>query len=207
MSIRVAGVILAGGRASRMGGEKPLMEFRGRPLVAHAIERARPQVDELLVNAAEPERYRGFGCTVISDSIGGFQGPLAGVLAGLDWVHANRKEASWLATFACDAPFFPEDMVERLIAGTERTCAGIAVAASGTQHHPVFAVWSTAIAAGSKDLTDGQSRKMDDFIERYPNVRVMFPIGAVDPFFNINTPEDLARAEAAPRPGSEAVAQ
>ncbi len=194
---RVVGLILAGGRASRMGGEKPLMEFRGKPLIAHAIERARPQVDELLINAAEPERYAQFGCSVISDSIGGFQGPLAGVLAGLDWVHANRKNASWLATFACDAPFFPADMVERLIAGTEATCAGIAVAASGAQHHPVFAMWSTAIAASSKDLKDGESRKMDDFIEGYPNVRVMFAGGAVDPFFNINTPEDLARAEAA----------
>jgi molybdopterin-guanine dinucleotide biosynthesis protein A len=152
-------------------------------------------VDELLINAAEPDRYREFGCQVIADSIGGFQGPLAGVLAGLDWVHANRKNASWLATFACDAPFFPADLVERLIAGTETTCAGIAVAASGAQHHPVFAVWSTAIAASSKDLQDGESRKMDDFIANYPNVRVPFPAGAADPFFNINTPEDLAAAE------------
>jgi molybdopterin-guanine dinucleotide biosynthesis protein A len=196
---RVVGLILAGGRASRMGGEKPLTEFRGKPLIAHAIERARPQVDELLINAAEPERFAGFGCPVISDGIGGYQGPLAGVLAGLDWVHANRKNASWLATFACDAPFFPANLVERLIAGTESTCAGIAVAASatdlGAQQHPVFAVWSTAIAASSKDLESGESRKMDDFIANYPNVRVMFPVGAVDPFFNINTPEDLAKAE------------
>jgi molybdopterin-guanine dinucleotide biosynthesis protein A len=197
MSIRVVGLILAGGRASRMGGEKPLIPFRGKPLIVHAIERARPQVDELLINAAEPERYREFGCEVIADTVGGYQGPLAGVLAGLDWVHAKRKEATWLATFACDAPFFPNDVVERLIAGTERTCAGIAVAASGAQHHPVFAVWSTAIAAGSKDLQDGESRKMDDFIANYPNARVKFDAGGIDPFFNINTPEDLATAEKA----------
>ena len=189
------GVILAGGRASRIGGDKPFVPFRGRPLIAHAIERARPQVDELLINAGEAARFSEFGCDVIGDAVGGFQGPLAGVLAGLDWLHANRKDANWLATFACDAPFFPADLVSRLIAAAGSRKAAVAVAASGAQHHPVFAVWSASLSATSAKLKEGGSRKMDDFIALYPNVRVPFAINSVDPFFNINTPEDLARAE------------
>jgi len=194
--VRVVGLILAGGQARRMGGDKPLIPFRGRPLMAHAIERARPQVDELLINANDPARYHAFGYEVLPDHIGGFLGPLAGVLAGLDWMHANRKDAQWLASFACDAPFFPNEMVKRLIAAAEEKSTAIAVAASGAQHHPVFAVWSAALGATSEEaLKEGASRKMDDFIALYPNVRVAFPVGAVDPFFNINTPEDLVNAE------------
>jgi len=111
-------------------------------------------------------------------------------------MHANRTRAKWLASFACDAPFFPLDLVQRLVAEAEAKNAAIAVAASGAQHHPVFAVWSTALGVTSYDgLKEGASRKVDDFIALYPNVRVAFLIGDVDPFFNINTPEDLVNAE------------
>jgi len=193
----IVGLILAGGRARRMGAEKPLVPFRGRPLIAHAVERARPQVDTLLINTNNPASYEKFGCVIVADRVGGFQGPLAGVLAGLDWMHAHRQNAAWLATFACDAPFFPEDMVRRLVAEATANNAAIAVAAYGVQHHPVFAAWRAALRVNSENaLREGASRKMDDFIAQYPNVRVTFPMGVVDPFFNINTPEDLARAEA-----------
>ena len=200
---RVAGLVLAGGRARRMGGEKPFVSFHGRPLVAHAIERARPQVDELLINANDADRYAAYGCEVVADRVGGFQGPLAGVLTGLAWLRENRAQAAWLATFACDAPFFPADLVARLVAAAEAADAAVAVPAAGAQHHPTFAVWRTTIDAAPEILKEG-SRKMDDFIALYPNVLVPFPAGEFDPFFNINTPADLARALS--RSSSEAVA-
>jgi molybdopterin-guanine dinucleotide biosynthesis protein A len=192
----VVAIILAGGRASRMGGEKPFAMLKGEPLIAHAIERARPHVDEVLISANERERYRQFGCEVVQDRVSGFQGPLAGVLAGLDWIHMNRIDAKWLATFPCDAPFFPRDLVPRLCAAAHRANAMIGVAESGGVLHPTFAVWSTILPVTSDDaLRAGASRKMEDFIAMRPHVRVDFPPGDIDPFFNINTPEDLAQAE------------
>ena len=194
--VATVGVILAGGRARRMGGEKPFVPFRGRPLIAHAVERARPQVDELLINASDATRYATFRCEVIADAAGGFQGPLAGVVAGLDWMAAHAGEARWLATFACDAPFFPTDMVARLIAAAEAGETAIAIAASGAQHHPVFAVWRADLrVAADAAFTEKGVRKMDDAIALFSSVRVPFAMDGVDPFFNINSPEDLARAE------------
>jgi molybdopterin-guanine dinucleotide biosynthesis protein A len=191
----VVGIVLAGGQASRMGGEKPLLPLKGEALIAHAIERASGQVDEVLISANERERYRRFACEVVQDRALG-QGPLAGVLAGLDWVHMNRIDAKWLATFPCDAPFFPRDLVPRLCAAAHRTGAMIAVAESAGQLHPTFAVWSTILPVTSADaMRGGAGRKMEDFIALRQHVRVNFDAGAVDPFFNINTPEDLAAAE------------
>ena len=189
------GVILAGGRASRMGGEKAFALLHGRPLIVHAIERARPQVDELIVNANDAARFAPFGCTVVPDATGEHAGPLAGVLAALHWVAGHRRFAGWLASFACDAPFFPADMVARLVAAAEAENAAIALAASGAQHHPVFAVWRPALSAKLEQAMKAGVRKVDDFIALCPHVQVRFALGACDPFFNINTPDDLARAE------------
>jgi molybdopterin-guanine dinucleotide biosynthesis protein A len=192
----VIGIVLAGGQSSRMGGEKPFALLKGEPLIAHAIERASGQVDQVLISANERERYRPFGLEVVQDRVSGSQGPLAGVLAGLDWVHMNRIDHKWLATFPCDAPFFPRDLVPRLTAAAHRTGAMIAVAESGGRLHPTFAVWSTILPVTSDDsLRGGGSRKMEDFIALRPHVRVNFDAGEVDPFFNVNTPEDLAQAE------------
>jgi molybdopterin-guanine dinucleotide biosynthesis protein A len=129
--------------------------------------------------------------------MGGFLGPLAGILSGFEWMQENRPQARWLASFACDCPFFPRDMVESLIAGAEGEGVQIAVAASGMQHHPVFAVWRADLPVTSEAvLHDLGLRKMDDFIARFGSTRVTFASGATDPFFNINTPDDLAQAEA-----------
>ena len=193
------GVILAGGRATRMGGaDKAHLTLGGETLLERALERAAPQVGELLINAnGDPSRYAGFGCEIVPDRIGGFLGPLAGILAGLEWMRANRTDARWLASFACDCPFFPRDMVERLIAKAETEGALVAVAMNGERHHPVFAVWRADLPATSESvLRDEGLRKMDDFIARLPSTRLAFPSEPVDPFFNINTPGDLARAEA-----------
>jgi molybdenum cofactor guanylyltransferase len=192
------GLFLAGGRGTRMGGvDKASIRLGNETLIERGIARARPQVNELLINAnGDVARFAHFGLPVISDSIGGFLGPLAGILSGLEWMRANRPRLSWLATFACDCPFFPRDMVEKLLQGAEAERALVAIAASGERHHPVFAIWNAALPVSSQGVLDGQgSRKMDDFVARFPNTRVIFPSDPIDPFFNINTPADLAHAE------------
>jgi molybdenum cofactor guanylyltransferase len=193
------GLILAGGQARRMGGaDKALLVLGGMTLVERSVRRARAQLGEVLINAnGDPARFGPLGCAVLPDRIGDFQGPLAGILAGLEWLRAHRPGARWLASFACDCPFFPPDLVARLIAAAESAHVPIALAASAGRHHPVFAVWRTDLNADSESiLRDGISRKMDDFIARFPSTRVEFETAAVDPFFNINTPDELARAEA-----------
>ena len=192
------GLILAGGRGTRMGGvDKGSLKLGGETLIERGVRRAKPQVSELLINAnGDVARFAKFGLPVIADSIGGFLGPLAGILSGLEWMRLNRPDFRWLATFACDSPFFPRDMVERLVRGAEAEHASVAIAASGDRHHPVFAIWSAALPVTLENtLGAGSSRKMDDFVARFPNTRVKFSSEPIDPFFNINTPDDLARAE------------
>jgi molybdopterin-guanine dinucleotide biosynthesis protein A len=194
----VIGLILAGGQARRMGGaDKAFLKLGGETLIARAIARARPQAGELIINAnGDLKRFEGLGCEIIADRIGGFLGPLAGILSGFEWIRRNRPNARWLASFACDCPFFPADMVERLVAEAQNRDLPIAIAASGERHHPVFAVWSASLLVTSESVLHGQGlRKMDDFVAKFPNARVVFPSTPVDPFFNINTRDDLALAE------------
>ena len=189
---------MAGGQGRRFGGaDKALLTFAGKTLLEHALQRARPQVGELLINAnGDASRFAAFGYEIIPDRIGGFLGPLAGILSGLDWIRGNRPDARWLASFACDCPFFPRDVVQQLIANAEESQAKIAVAASGKRHHPVFAVWDVSLRANSESVLQGlHLRKMDGFVALFPNIRVPFAATPIDPFFNINTPADLADAE------------
>ncbi len=193
------GVILAGGQARRMGGvDKALIPLGGTTLIERAIARAAVQVEDLIINAnGDPTRFAHLGLPVVADRVPGFVGPLAGILAGLEWMRANRPNARWLASFACDCPFFPMDMVARLVeAARKRERHGRSRRKRRRQHHPVFAVWSADISGTSEDvLVQGGFRKMDDFIATLPNVRVRFAADPIDPFLNINTPEELARAE------------
>jgi molybdenum cofactor guanylyltransferase len=198
MSNRVTiGVILAGGRGQRMGGAKAFIVLGGDTLIARAIARAREQVDELLVNAnGDPARFAQFGFPVIADSIPGYLGPLAGIFAALAWTRANRPQARWLASFACDCPFFPLDVVQRLRAGAEATSAHAAVAASGGRNHPVFGVWKTDMLWDAHSaLVEEHLRKVDDFLARIPHIVVPFACDRFDPFLNINTEGDLACAD------------
>jgi molybdopterin-guanine dinucleotide biosynthesis protein A len=194
----IVGVILAGGRSRRMGTDKSLLTLGGETLMTRAVARAMPQAGELLINAnGDASRFASFGLPVIADDISGSPGPVAGILAALEWMRAERPHANWLASFSCDSPFFPCDMVERLTAKARSENALVAIAASGERHHPVFAVWSTAITVTSHDvLVDRDLRKMSDFVALFHNTRVEFPSSPIDPFFNINTPDDLAHAEA-----------
>ena len=194
----IVGVLLAGGLARRMGGgDKALLTLAGRPLLDHVIERARPQVAELVINAnGDPDRFAAYDCPVVADPVDGFVGPLAGVLAGLDWAHANRPAASHVATIATDTPFFPKDLVSRL-AEAVGYGADLACAASGGRHHPVFGLWPVSLRNALRTaLVDEEIRKVDVWTARYTLTAVEFPDEPFDPFFNANRPEDLARAEA-----------
>jgi molybdenum cofactor guanylyltransferase len=195
----VVGVLLAGGLSRRMGGgDKCLRSLGGRPILAHVVERARPQVAALVLNAnGDPARFAGFGLPVAADVVEGFAGPLAGVLTGLEWARAHRPDAAWVVSIATDTPFFPRDVVARLLAAVADEGAELACAASGGQAHPVFGLWPTAALAGElrRALVEEGVRKIDAWTARHRLAVVEFPIGRVDPFFNANRPEDLAEAE------------
>jgi molybdopterin-guanine dinucleotide biosynthesis protein A len=199
----VAGVLLAGGQSRRMGGgDKGLRELGGQTILQRVIDRAVPQVDRLVLNAnGDPARFAAYGLPVVPDSVGGFAGPLAGILAGLDWAAAHAPEARWLASFACDAPFFPTDLVARLQAAVAETGKPLACAASDGRSHPVFGLWRLDLREDlRRALVDAQIRKVDVWTSRHGVATVDFPLvearGApADPFFNTNRPEDLAEAE------------
>ena len=195
--MKIGGVLLAGGQSQRMGGgDKNLRLLGGRPVLAHVIERAKPQVDALVLNAnGDPQRYASFGLPVIADSVAGFAGPLAGVLAGLDWAAENLPEAELVASFATDAPFFPRDLVRRLAVALEEGGFDLACAQSNGQAHPVFGLWPVSLRAALREALAGGLRKVDLWTARYKLVEVEFLAEPVDPFFNANRPDDLAEAE------------
>ncbi|HEY8013220.1 MAG TPA: molybdenum cofactor guanylyltransferase MobA [Dongiaceae bacterium] len=192
------GLLLAGGRATRMGGgDKGLRLLAGRPILDHVIERLRPQLSRLLLNAnGDPARFAAYGLPVVGDSPPDFAGPLAGVLAGLEWTAREAPDCPLLLSAPTDAPFLPRDLVRRLWAGRESEGADIAMAASGGRTHPVVGLWPAALAPALRHaLVEEGLRKVDIWTARYRVAVVDFPIEAVDPFFNANRPEDLAEAE------------
>jgi molybdopterin-guanine dinucleotide biosynthesis protein A len=195
---QIAGIILAGGQSRRMGGgDKCLRPLGPKPILAHIIARARPQVTALALNAnGDPARFAGFGLPVIPDVVEGFAGPLAGVLTGLEWAQTNAPHCRWLASFASDAPFLPTDLVARLLSAAQKDGADLARATSGGQEHPVFGLWRVDLAdALRKAVVEDEMRKVDLWTARYRLVDVEFATSPVDPFFNVNRPEDLAEAE------------
>lgn len=203
--MKIAGLLLAGGLSRRMGGgDKALRPLGGRTLLERVIERLRPQVDMLVLNAnGDPARFAGFGLPVVPDSIPDFAGPLAGVLAGLDWAAAHRPDCTLVASAPTDAPFLPHDLVSRLMQGIEAEGADLACAASGSQPHPVIGLWPVRLRDElRRALLEEGIRKVDVWTGRYRVATVSFtdrmaelgPAG--DPFFNANRPEDLDLAAA-----------
>ncbi len=192
------GAILAGGLARRLGGgDKGLRRVGGGTVLGRLIERMAPQVARLVLNANEdPARFDSFGLTVVPDSLPGHPGPLAGVLAVLDWTAAAAPALEWVVTVPADAPFLPRDLVARLQAERRRAAAAIAYAASGGRTHPVVALWPVSTRTDlRRAVADEGIRKIDAFTARYPGVAVEWPTQPVDPFFNVNTQEDLDEAE------------
>ena len=198
------GCVLAGGLSRRMGGdEKSLQTLGGTPMLSHVIARLRSQVGTVVINAnGDPARFAGFGLPVTHDPVEGSAGPLAGILAGMRWAAKQCPQARWVVTAATDTPFFPEDMVARLVAAAGHHDGMIALAKSGDRVHPVFGLWPVALADDlERAVRDEDLRKVLVWVNRHPNVEVIFGRTAidgieVDPFFNVNTPEDMATAEA-----------
>lgn len=192
---QITGLILAGGRGTRMGTvDKGLKQFRGAPMALHVLMRLQPQVGTVMINANQNiGPYEAFGVPVWPDQIGGFAGPLAGLHTGL--MHC---ETEFMATAPCDSPFLPENLVERLAEGLEKADAELAVTVTGSgaqrQPHPVFCLLRTRVLPHLEEFLHGGGRKIDAWYASLPTVEVPFEDESA--FRNINTPEDLARYEA-----------
>jgi molybdenum cofactor guanylyltransferase len=197
-ALEIPGVLLAGGLARRMGGgDKPMRTIAGRTILDRVIARLKPQCDGLILNAnGDPARFASFGLPVIPDGLADFPGPLAGVLAALDWAAAKRPEVELVLSAAADCPFLPRDLVSRLYAALVAENAELAVAASDGQSHPVIGLWSIALREQLRHaLVVEDIRKIDRWTARYKLATVIWPTTPLDPFFNANTMDDIAEAE------------
>lgn len=195
---QTTGVLLAGGLARRMGGgDKPMRQIGGRPILSHVIDRLATQCQELVLNAnGDPARFASFGLPVIADTVGNYPGPLAGILAALDWAAANRPNVGWVLSAATDCPFLPRDLVARLHYARAAQGTQLAVAASGGRSHPVIGLWSVALRGELRHALVAENiRKIDRWTARYKCATVEWPVEKLDPFFNANTIEDIAEAE------------
>ena len=194
------GVILAGGLSRRMGGgDKALLPLGGSTLLGHVIERLRPQVAGLALNAnGDPDRFSGFGLPVLADSIPDYAGPLAGVLAAMDWAAGNGSEL--VVTAAADTPFFPDHLVSALrsAAYTQETPLAMAMTqgpGGRLLRHPTFGLWSVALRDDLRAALQDGVRKVIEWTARHGCAEAVFHDPRFDPFFNVNTPEDMAQAK------------
>jgi len=202
--VTVWGVVLAGGRATRMGGgDKCLLPVAGRPILSHVLERLAPQVEAVILNAnGDPARLTAFGLPVAADEDASFAGPLAGVLAGME--AAAARGASHIVTAAGDTPFFPTNLADRLRAAAEEAqtplaCAATPDAAGRLWDHPTFGLWPVALAGDLRAALADGLRKVVRWTDEHGCARARFDPGPPDPFFNVNTPADLAAADAMAR--------
>ena len=191
----IAGIILAGGRSARMGGiDKAFVQLAGRPLIAHAVARLAPQVSMLAISAnGPPESYATQGLLVVADTVRGSAGPLAGILAGMTWARDRAPGVTRIATVAVDTPFFPDDLVACLAVAVGS--GDVAIAGSRGRAHPTFALLPLDLADDlAAFLAAGGSRRARDWLARHDPAIVDVDDGpdGLDPFFNINTPSDLA---------------
>lgn len=206
----ILGVILAGGAGRRMFaaqgsdklseyGDKGLIDLNGRPMLAHIIERFCPQVDEIILNAnGDPYRYADFRLPVIADNDDKRAGPLAGFAAAMAWAKQNRPDIRAILTVSVDAPFLPLDLTSRL---SNISVCGPAIATSNGQRHPTIGLWPISLESALRDALANGRRRVENFAQHHQAVAVSFPFSEigqhrVDPFFNVNTPEDVAAVRA-----------
>jgi molybdopterin-guanine dinucleotide biosynthesis protein A len=192
------GLVLAGGQARRMGGgDKALIEIAGATILDRVLERLRPQCVRLVLNAnGDHARFARFGLPVVSDEVPDFAGPLAGILAGLDWTAANAADAEWIVSVPGDCPFLPRDLVGRLHAARTEAKAPLACARSGEWRHPVVGLWPVGLRADlRRALFEEDLHKIEVWTARHGVALAEWPAEPVDPFFNVNTPADRARAD------------
>jgi molybdopterin-guanine dinucleotide biosynthesis protein A len=197
MTIETFGLVLAGGLARRMGGgDKALIRIGGETILERALARLMPQVAGIVLNAnGDPARFAAFGLPVVGDSVPDFAGPLAGVLAGLDWVAANKPAAEWMVSVPGDCPFLPLDLVARLHGARSAEHKRLACAHSGDWRHPVVGLWPVALREDLRHaITVDNLRKIEVWTARHGVALADWPVEPVDPFFNVNTPEDVESA-------------
>ncbi len=192
----ILGVILAGGRATRMGGgDKGLKRINGEPMLARVIQRVGPQVRRLVINAnGDPERFIDFDLPVIPDDMPDHPGPLAGILSAMEYA-ADTTVADLVLSVAADCPFLPRDLGQRLLAVMKLHDSRISIAHSGGLAQPTIALWDISLRRDLREALEGGLRKIDAFTGRYTTTSVDWPTTPYDPFFNANTPHDLAVAE------------
>jgi molybdopterin-guanine dinucleotide biosynthesis protein A len=192
------GLVLAGGLARRMGGgDKGLIRIGDATILERALARVGPQCAGLIINAnGDPARFAHFGLPVVADDVEGFAGPLAGILAGLDWLAANAPAIGWLASVPGDCPFLPRDLVRRLHAARVAAGVPLACAKSGDWRHPVVGLWPVDLRTDLRRAVVAEGlRKIEVWTARHGVALAEWPAEPVDPFFNVNTPEDAARAQ------------
>jgi len=192
------GLVLAGGLARRMGGgDKALLEIGGETILARVLERFGPQCSRVILNAnGDPARFAFTQLPVVADDIPDFAGPLAGVLAGLDWAAAHAPDVAFVASVPGDCPFLPRDLVARLHAARQTENQPLACARSGEWRHPVVGLWPVALRADLRHaLTQEGLHKIEVWTGRHGVAIADWPAAPVDPFFNVNTPADAAEAD------------
>jgi molybdenum cofactor guanylyltransferase len=192
------GLVLAGGLARRMGGgDKALIVIGGAAILDRVVGLLRPACAEIVVNAnGDPARFARYGLPVIPDSVPDFAGPLAGILAGLDWAAVNRPDLAWVASVPGDCPFMPDDVIMRLHEARQNAGLPLACARSGDWRHPVVGLWPVALREDLRHaLVEEGLRKIEAWTARHGVAIAHWPAKPVDPFFNVNTPEDTAEAE------------
>ena len=197
MTIPTLGLVLAGGLARRMGGgDKPLTKIGGVTILSRAIARLKPQCARMLLNAnGDPARFADTGLPVVADDVPDFAGPLAGILAGLDWTAAHAPDIAYVVSVPGDCPFLPRDLVARLHQARAAAGLPLACARSGDWRHPVIGLWPVALRADlRRALTVDGLRKIELWTARHGAALADWPAEPVDPFFNVNTPEDAAAA-------------
>jgi molybdenum cofactor guanylyltransferase len=196
---RTLGLVLAGGLARRMGGgDKALLRIGGVSILERVLERLGPQTSGIILNAnGDPRRFAPTGLPVVADDVPGFAGPLAGILAGLDWAAAHAPEIAWIGSVPGDCPFLPRDLIARLHAARTDAGAPLACAKSGEWRHPVAGLWPVALRDDlRRALVEENLRKIEIWTSRHGVALAEWTDKPVDPFFNVNTPEDAAQAEA-----------